>query len=87
MAEAIENHGLNRLSPPPVLPEYRKFAKHLFRGFAPLLWLSSMFCFVVLAIKCSTLEANAEENAYIGAALAIVVIISGTFTYYQVMRL
>ena len=42
---------------------------------------------MVLAIKCSALESNAEENAYIGTALAIVVIISATFTYYQVSGL
>jgi hypothetical protein len=38
----------------------------------------------VFAIKSSTNEGPADENAYIGMALAVVVIISAFFTYYQV---
>ena len=77
---------MNKLTPPPITPEWRKFWKHLFRGFAPLLWSGSVFCFVVFAIKWSTRESRAEENAYIGMALAVVVIVSGVFTYYQVSQ-
>jgi sodium/potassium-transporting ATPase subunit alpha len=66
-----------------VTPEWLKFWKHLFRGFAPLLWIGSFFCFMAYAIKSSTKEDPGEDNAYLGMALACVVVISGIFTYHQ----
>ena len=47
----LERDGLNALTPPPKTPEWIKFMKCLFGGFALLLWLGAILCFVAYTIQ------------------------------------
>merc|ERR1719507_1585533 len=79
----IEKHGPNALSPPPTRPEWVKFLQALFGGFAMLLWLGAVLCFIAYSIQASTMEQPPDDNLYLGVVLSAVVVITGVFSYYQ----
>merc|ERR1719167_1372519 len=79
----LERDGPNALTPPPTTPEWVKFLKALFGGFAMLLWLGAVLCFLAYGIQASTLEEPPDDNLYLGIVLSAVVIITGIFSYYQ----
>lgn len=47
----FEQYGPNALTPPPTTPEWVKFCKNLFSGFAMLLWIGAILCFVAYTIQ------------------------------------
>lgn len=61
-AEILERDGPNSLSPPPTTPEWVKFAKQLFGGFALLLWFGSILCFIAYGILVATEEEPSKDN-------------------------
>merc|ERR1719419_1184804 len=79
----LERDGPNALTPPPTTPEWVKFLKALFGGFAMLLWLGAVLCFLAYGIQASTLEEPPDDNLYLGCVLTAVVVITGIFSYYQ----
>lgn len=81
--EILKRDGPNALTPPPTTPEWVKFCKQLFGGFAMLLWVGSVLCFVAHGILLATEEDPASDNLYLGVVLALVVIVTGIFSYYQ----
>jgi sodium/potassium-transporting ATPase subunit alpha len=78
-----EKYGLNCLTPPPTTPEWVKFLKNLFGGFALLLWIGAILCFVAYFIQATTMEQPPDDNLYLGIVLTAVVVITGVFSYYQ----
>eukprot|EP00043_Microstomoeca_roanoka_P018391 m.196364 g.196364 ORF g.196364 m.196364 type:complete len:1128 (-) comp16817_c0_seq1:388-3771(-) len=86
-ADAIRAvEGPNALTPPPTTPEWIKFVRQLVGGFATLLWLGAILCFVAHGITVSQAEDGetvANDNLYLGIVLSAVVIITGVFSYYQ----
>merc|ERR1712172_310607 len=83
-AEAgIEQYGLNQLTPPPTTPEWVKFCQNLFSGFACLLWLGAILCFIAYSIQASAYEEPPDDNLYLGVVLTAVVTVTGIFSYYQ----
>lgn len=82
--ENLERDGPNALTPPKQTPEWVKFCKNLFGGFALLLWIGAVLCFVAYSIQASTSEEPSDDNLYLGIVLAAVVIVTGIFSYYQV---
>ena len=81
--EYIKKYGLNKLTPPPTTPEWVKFCKQLFGGFSLLLWAGSILCFITYGLQAASLEDPADDNLYLGVVLAVVVVITGLFSYYQ----
>merc|ERR1711962_418915 len=81
--ETLARDGLNRLTPPPTTPEWVKFCKQLFGGFALLLWLGGILCFLAYGIQASTFEEPPDDNLYLGIVLTCVVVVTGIFSYYQ----
>ncbi len=81
--ESIAKYGLNKLTPPPTTPEWVKFCKQLFGGFSLLLWAGSILCFITYGLQAASLEDPADDNLYLGIVLAVVVFITGVFSYYQ----
>merc|ERR1712203_978835 len=79
----LEKHGPNELTPPPTTPEWIKFCKCLFSGFAMLLWLGAVLCFVAYGIQASAYEEPPDDNLYLGIVLSAVVTVTGIFSYYQ----
>ena len=51
----FEKFGPNALTPPPTTPEWVKFCKNLFSGFAMLLWIGAILCFIAYTIQVSDL--------------------------------
>ncbi|KXJ73065.1 hypothetical protein RP20_CCG016621 [Aedes albopictus] len=81
--ENLERDGPNALTPPKQTPEWVKFCKNLFGGFALLLWIGAILCFIAYSILASTVEEPADDNLYLGIVLTAVVIVTGIFSYYQ----
>eukprot|EP00095_Tigriopus_kingsejongensis_P009713 maker-scaffold115_size343722-snap-gene-2.21 protein:Tk09713 transcript:maker-scaffold115_size343722-snap-gene-2.21-mRNA-1 annotation:"sodium potassium-transporting atpase alpha chain" len=79
----FERDGPNALTPPPTTPEWVKFCQNLFGGFALLLWLGAILCFLAYSIQASTFEEPPDDNLYLGVVLTAVVVITGIFSYYQ----
>ena len=72
-----ERDGMNRLTPPPTTPEWVKFCENLFGGFALLLWLGAILCFLAYGIQASTFEEPPDDNLYLGVVLTAVVVVTG----------
>ena len=79
----LERDGPNALTPPPTTPEWVKFCENLFGGFAMLLWLGAILCFLAYSIQATTFEEPPDDNLYLGIVLTGVVVITGIFSYYQ----
>jgi len=81
--EGLKKHGPNALTPPPTTPEWVKFCQNLFSGFAMLLWVGAILCFVAYGIQASAFEEPPDDNLYLGIVLTTVVVVTGVFSYYQ----
>eukprot|EP00003_Mantamonas_plastica_P022918 TRINITY_DN3993_c0_g1_i1.p1 TRINITY_DN3993_c0_g1~~TRINITY_DN3993_c0_g1_i1.p1 ORF type:complete len:1091 (+),score=399.48 TRINITY_DN3993_c0_g1_i1:732-4004(+) len=77
-AERLEIEGPNMLTPPATTPEWIKFVQQLTTNFALLLWVGSILSFVGYG-----LDQTVPENLYIGIVLAVVVMVTGIFSYFQ----
>ena len=60
--ELFERDGPNALTPPPTTPEWVKFCRQLFSGFALLLWFGAILCFIIYGIKVSTTEEPEKDD-------------------------
>ncbi|XP_045626280.2 sodium/potassium-transporting ATPase subunit alpha isoform X1 [Procambarus clarkii] len=78
-----ERDGPNTLTPLHQTPKWVRFCKNLFGGFAFLLWMGAILCFIAASIEAATVEEPNNDNLYLGVALLGVVIITGIFSYYQ----
>merc|ERR1712055_1239786 len=81
--KSLEEYGPNALTPPPKTPEWVKFCQNLFSGFACLLWLGAILCFIAYSIQASAYEEPPDDNLYLGVVLTAVVTVTGVFSYYQ----
>jgi len=81
--KGLEEYGPNALTPPPTVPEWVKFCQNLFSGFACLLWLGAVLCFLAYGIQASAYEEPPDDNLYLGIVLTAVVTVTGVFSYYQ----
>merc|ERR1711892_18832 len=79
----FEEYGPNALTPPPKTPEWVKFCQQMFSGFACLLWLGAILCFLAYGIQASAYEEPPDDNLYLGIVLTVVVTVTGIFSYYQ----
>merc|ERR1711931_361608 len=79
----LAEYGPNALTPPPKTPEWVKFCKCLFSGFAMLLWLGAVLCFIAYSIQATAYEEPPDDNLYLGIVLTAVVTVTGIFSYYQ----
>merc|ERR1711963_510186 len=59
------------------------FLQALFGGFAMLLWLGAVLCFIAYSIQATTMEQPPDDNLYLGIVLTVVVVVTGIFSYYQ----
>ena len=80
---SLAEYGPNALTPPPTTPEWVKFCQNLFSGFACLLWVGDILCFVAYSIQATAYEEPPDDNLYLGVVLTAVVTVTGIFSYYQ----
>merc|ERR1711962_32065 len=83
LAKNQAEYGKNELTPPPTTPEWVKFCQCLFSGFACLLWIGAILCFIAYSIQATAFEEPPDDNLYLGVVLTAVVVITGIFSYYQ----
>uniref|UniRef100_A0A3Q1J337 Sodium/potassium-transporting ATPase subunit alpha n=1 Tax=Anabas testudineus TaxID=64144 RepID=A0A3Q1J337_ANATE len=81
--EILARDGPNVLTPPPTTPEWVKFCKQMFGGFCILLWIGAILCFLAYGIQVASEDEPVNDNLYLGIVLAIVVFVTGCFSYYQ----
>merc|ERR1712158_156016 len=81
--EGLRKHGPNALTPPPTTPEWVKFCQNMFSGFAMLLWIGAILCYIAYGIQASAYEEPPDDNLYLGVVLTAVVVVTGVFSYYQ----
>uniref|UniRef100_T1IZN5 Cation-transporting P-type ATPase N-terminal domain-containing protein n=1 Tax=Strigamia maritima TaxID=126957 RepID=T1IZN5_STRMM len=60
--QVLERDGPNALSPPKTTPEWVKFCKNLFGGFALLLWIGAVLCFIAYSIQAGVSEETPDDN-------------------------
>lgn len=58
----LAKFGPNALTPPPTTPEWVKFARNLFGGFAMLLWIGAFLCFIAYGVDYATAEEAPKDN-------------------------
>ncbi|KYN03549.1 Sodium/potassium-transporting ATPase subunit alpha [Cyphomyrmex costatus] len=78
----MERDGPNALSPPKVTPEYIKFLKCMFHGFAALLWVCASLCFILYAVT-HFMHEDDVGIAWLGIIIVVICITSGVFAYIQ----
>ncbi|XP_076222998.1 sodium/potassium-transporting ATPase subunit alpha [Nomia melanderi] len=74
--------GPNALSPPKETPEYIKFLKCMFHGFANLLWACSVLSFILYGVS-TVVEGTGGGIEIFGIIIVVICIISGVFAYIQ----
>ncbi|KAH9523799.1 hypothetical protein Btru_047069 [Bulinus truncatus] len=82
-ADFLLKYGLNQLTPPKTTPEWVKFCKNMLGGFNMLMWVASILCFIAYGIQLGQDPSAPGDNLYLGVVLALVVLLTGTFSYYQ----
>ena len=74
-ASNLARDGLNALTPPKKVPEWIKFLKCIFGGFALLLWTGAVLCFVAYTIQVGVMyvcfEQYLKQNQYFDNAGAV----------------
>lgn len=60
--ENLLRDGPNALTPPRKQSEWVKFSKNLFGGFAMLLWVGAILCFVAYGIQATSDEDPPDDN-------------------------
>lgn len=80
--EVLREHGPNSLTPPKLTPEYVKFFRCMFEGFAALLWICAFFCFIIWALEVHY-EMHSEGIHWFGLIIIGICLISGIFAYVQ----
>ncbi|XP_065649793.1 sodium/potassium-transporting ATPase subunit alpha-like isoform X5 [Hydra vulgaris] len=83
VARNIKRDGLNNLEDIKTTSEWIKFLKQMTNGFALLLWAGAILCYIVSIISFTSQPEPSYDEVYLGSALAIVVLITGIFSYYQ----
>ena len=83
-ARNLQRDGPNCLATPKGTPEWIKFCKQMTNGFALLLWAGAILCIIVYIIRVTNETDPTSDELYLGIVLALVVIITGCFSYYQV---
>ena len=84
----LQQNGPNELTARRRRPKWVKFLVTMFSGFAGLLWVAGVLCFVAYGIDVGGAAADgggqvAPDNLYMGATLLGVVVFSGIFAFYQ----
>ncbi|XP_027690948.1 potassium-transporting ATPase alpha chain 2 isoform X2 [Vombatus ursinus] len=82
-AEILAQDGPNALSPPKETSEIIKFLKQMVGGFSILLWAGAVLCWIAYGIQFSKDKSASLDNVFLGVVLALVVIFTGIFAYYQ----
>lgn len=78
----LRENGENELTPIRGTPWWVTFSGHMFGGFARLLWIGAILCFIAYGID-STRGTPAPDNLVLGVVLALVVTITALFSFYQ----
>ncbi|XP_046821658.1 sodium/potassium-transporting ATPase subunit alpha-like [Vespa crabro] len=78
----LKKNGPNVLSPPKETPEYIKFLLCMFSGFASLLWICAVLCFLLVFISYLMKEERTGIE-WLGVIIVVICLISGIFAYIQ----
>lgn len=77
-ANRLEQDGKNELTEKKGAPWYVNFLKEMTGFFSLLLWFGSFLCFIGFGIQT---DKSDKSNLYLGIVLAVVVFVTGCFSY------
>lgn len=77
VVKRLKEYGHNAITPAATIPEWKKFVKEFTGVFSIMLELAGLGCFANYGLQ------GAVENLFLGVALWLVVIISGSMNYHQ----
>eukprot|EP00126_Sphaerothecum_destruens_P010608 Sdes_comp20784_c0_seq1m16887 len=79
--------GPNIISPPPTTPLYILYLLEIFTGFAIVLWVAAVLCLIGFIIEnfvdSGLPEESISTNLTVAVVLILVILVSGTFSFYQ----
>ena len=78
-----KKYGWNKLKDSHTSQTLYHLANNLFGGFALVLWLGSILCFVAYALRSSANDHATNDNLYLAVALVGVALVTGFFSFYQ----
>lgn len=81
-ADKPENKGRNQLTEPEGESTCHALWRNMTGEFSLLLWTGSILCFVAYGIQQATNDSD-MSNLFLGAVLAIVVFLTGLYTFFQ----
>ncbi|XP_054165216.1 sodium/potassium-transporting ATPase subunit alpha-3-like [Oppia nitens] len=73
----LQRDGPNAFTPPKQTPGWLLWLREMTGGFALLLWFASIASFVAYGLD------HDDQSMYLGVVLALTVLLTGTFSYYQ----
>ena len=79
----LQRDGPNQITTPIEPPTWVRFIKHMFGGFAMLMWLGAFLCFAHHAVESGIHREVSSENLILGFALIVVIVITGIFSFIQ----
>ena len=82
----LQRDGPNKITTPLEPPTWVRFSKNLFGGFSFLLWLGALLCFAHYSIESGIHREVPSDNLILGFALIVVILLTGTFSFYQENR-
>lgn len=78
VAERQAKYGKNELTPPKTIPKWRLYVNQLTGFFAILLWIAAFLCIIAYAV-----DSSQSDNIVLAFVLVLVILLTGTFSYYQ----
>ena len=89
-AARLQRDGPNALKPPKQTPQFVKWLRNTFQGFGLLMFIGGILCLLSFIASLAENQFNIEladrGNLVLGVVLLAVVLITGTFSYFQEFR-
>ena len=89
-ANRLQRDGPNALKPPKQTPQFVKWLRNTFQGFGALMFIGGILCLISFIASLAEYQFSIERadrgNLVLGVVLLLVVLITGTFSYFQEFR-
>ncbi|EFN88446.1 Sodium/potassium-transporting ATPase subunit alpha [Harpegnathos saltator] len=81
--DRLREQGPNALTPPRKTLEILKILHHCYNEFSLLTWIGAVLCFGNYFLERETYGEASEDGLWLGLVLIVLILVTGTFSYYQ----